>query len=467
MSDPTVSLRTLIKTVAIISFPALLVLVLLLLGESIELHQFLYSYAAILAATGLLVYFFLSNIAVLTRYVNDLSNDKKVNAPNLGMLSAIKELSQSLVELQRSWQSKKRQMEGVITEREILVDTLPEILIMLDEDQRIVRTNRAARKVFGQNLAGKELREVVDNEILLNAVTAVLQDLKGREVEFRLTEPELHDFRAIIERFPVASVGGIAVIITLNDVTELRRVEKMRADFVANASHEIRTPLASIAGFIETLRGPAKDDEAAREEFLKVMSEQAKRMSTLISDLLSLSKIEMSAHTIPEGEVDISRLMHDEKEHFEWMAKEKNIEIELDYSDSLPTVRGDVNELRQVLHNLLGNAIKYGYADTSVTISARVTSNLPRDPSFIRLNRAVSISVRDRGEGIPKEHLSRLTERFYRVDTARTRKVGGTGLGLSIVKHIVNRHRGVLTIDSVVGQGSVFSVYLPLYEDVS
>jgi two-component system phosphate regulon sensor histidine kinase PhoR len=284
-------------------------------------------------------------------------------------------------------------------------------------------------------------------------------------VEFVYSNPEPRDYRAVVERFPVASAGGISIILTMNDVTEIKQLEKMRADFVANASHEIRTPLASIAGFIETLRGPAKDDEQARDMFLAEMAQQATRLTNLVTDLLSLSKVEMNAHSIPTGSVDVARLIRVEQDNLKWQANAKNMVIDVDLRENLPPARGDESELRQVVHNLLGNAIKYGNADSRVTVSAKLTSSLPRDSNFIRRNRAILISFIDQGEGIAREHLAHLTERFYRVDSARTRTIGGTGLGLAIVQHIIKRHRGALMIDSEVGVGSNFSVYVPLYED--
>ena len=464
MSKSSVPFSHLIRTVAAVTSPTLIILLILAVMGTIPPDHFLYAYVAILLATTLLLRPFLANIGTLTSYVNDLSADKQVQEPDLGYLSAMSELSGALVRLHQSWEKKKQQMGNIITEREILVDSLPDILVMCNDEQLIVRTNKMARAIFGQNLANKPLSSIIPNDVLLNGVSAVTEELRGREVEFRLNEPTPRDFRAIIERFPIASSGGISIIITLNDVTELKRVEKMRADFVANASHEIRTPLASIKGFIETLRGPAKDDVAAREEFLRVMDDQATRMTTLISDLLSLSKIEMNAHTVPDGKVDMLRVVRNEKESFAWATKQKNMTVRIELSDTLPMARGEERELTQVIHNLIGNAIKYGHAGSEVTVIARVTSMLPQDPNFVRHHRAICISIIDRGEGIAKEHLPRLTERFYRVDSARTRAVGGTGLGLAIVKHIINRHRGVLTIDSVVGEGSKFSVYLPIYE---
>ncbi|MEI6729925.1 MAG: histidine kinase dimerization/phospho-acceptor domain-containing protein, partial [Pseudomonadota bacterium] len=439
-----ISFFSLLKTVVILTIPALVLLLILIMIGTIGFDGFLYSYLFILVATTLVIAPFLDNITALTAYVDDLADDKQIEEPKLGYLSAISNLPQELIKLHYSWENKRRQMSDIITEREILVDSLPDILVMCNDEQIIVRTNKAARTIFGQNLAGKSISDIIPSDEMLNGVAAVISDLRGREVNFRMEEPAPRDFRAIIERFPAASSGGISLIITLNDVTELRRVEKMRADFVANASHEIRTPLASIKGFIETLRGPAKDDLAVHEEFLKVMDDQANRMINLINDLLSLSKIEMNSYSVPQGKVDILRIIRNEKENFSWAAKDKNMEIILDIPDNLPFVRGEERELMQVIHNLLGNAIKYGNTATDIKISGRVTSVLPNDPNFVNMHRAIVIAVIDKGEGIGKEHLPRLTERFYRVDSARTRTIGGTGLGLAIVKHIIHRHRGVL-----------------------
>ena len=458
---------SLLKTMVAFSAPALAVFMVLALLGALEFNYFVYGYFATLILSLLVVMPFLSNITAITYYVNDLAQDKRVRAPDLSFLSNVAELSGALSRLQNSWEAKRHEMETVITEREILVDTLPDILIMTNDDKVIVRTNRAARNIFGQNLAGRALRDIIPNDKLINAITAVVEDIQGQNIEFYLSEPAPRDFQAVIERFPIPSAGGISIVITMTDITAQKRIQRMRADFVANASHEIRTPLASIIGFIETLRGPAKDDEKARDEFLKVIAEQAERMSKLVNDLLSLSKIEMNAHQPPTGRVDLVRIIRGEKQHFEWACKQKNVNIRMKLSDTVPPTRGEDNELAQVVRNLLGNAIKYTMPDTDVVISAKVTTDLPDDPMFRALSRAICFSVQDQGEGIPAEHIPRLTERFYRVDSARTRKVGGTGLGLSIAKHVLNRHQGVLHIESVVGEGSTFSVYLPIYDDVA
>lgn len=462
----SISFSTILKTITLVSAPSLVVFSIYAISGELSVNSFIYGYVAVLAMAAVFVVPFLYNISALTDYVNDLAQDKRVRAPYLSFLSNVSSLSDALGRLNSSWENKRRTMETVITEREILVDTLPDILIMTNDKKEIVRTNRAARSIFGQNLAYKPLRDVIASDKLLGAITAVVEDLRGEKIEFHLSEPIPRDFQAIIERFPIPSEGGISIIITMTDITEQKRVQRMRADFVANASHEIRTPLASIIGFIETLRGPAKDDALARDEFLRVMGDQAERMSKLVNDLLSLSKIEMNAHSAPIAKVDLLRIVRTEKQHFEWACKQKNVSLRCIFNDNLPATKGDEDELAQVVRNLLGNAIKYTSADTEILMTVKMTSNLPNDPSFRNLTRAICFSVQDHGEGIPKEHLPRLTERFYRVDTARTRKVGGTGLGLAIVKHVLNRHHGVLTIESEMGEGSTFSVFLPVYDDI-
>jgi two-component system phosphate regulon sensor histidine kinase PhoR len=459
-----VSFNTLTKTVLVVSSPALLVLILYMVMGYLALSQMLYAYLVIVLASALLTYPFLANVSSLTYYVNELAQDKRIAAPELSFIGLAAELSEALKKLQSSYEIKKKQMETIITEREILVDTLPDILIMVNDEQKIVRTNRAARAIFGQNLAQKYLGDVIPSRYLTDAVTSVIQDLKGREIEFRIEDPVVRDFLAIIERFPVPSAGGITTVITMNDITELKSVEQMRADFVANASHEIRTPLASIKGFIETLQGPAKEDEKAREEFLQIMLEQADRMKQLIDDLLSLSKIEMNVHSVPTEPVELNKVIRAAAEHLKRNAAEKNMRLTLNLHDNLPAVKGEAGELAQVAHNLISNAIKYGYPDSEVTVTAKTITELPQDLNMRNLTRVVMFAVKDQGEGIPKQHLPRLMERFYRVDSARTRQVGGTGLGLAIVKGIIQRHRGAITIDSVIGEGSNFTVYLPMHD---
>jgi two-component system phosphate regulon sensor histidine kinase PhoR len=260
--------------------------------------------------------------------------------------------------------------------------------------------------------------------------------------------------------------GVAAAVLTLHDITGAKRTEQMRADFVANASHELRTPLATLIGFIETLRGPARDDPAAQDRFLGIMQQQASRMARLVDDLLSLSRIEMNEHQPPTGRVALGPLLRGVADTLELRAAARDMHVVLTMpgSGELPPVQGEADELAQVFQNLIDNAIKYGRPGTPIEVTARVADRragpVAASTAAAAAQPAVAVSVRDHGDGIPREHLPRLTERFYRIDTARSREMGGTGLGLAIVKHIVNRHRGHLEIESEVGRGSVFTVYL-------
>jgi two-component system phosphate regulon sensor histidine kinase PhoR len=236
----------------------------------------------------------------------------------------------------------------------------------------------------------------------------------------------------------------------LHDVTALKRSEEMRADFIANAGHELKTPLASLIGFIETLLGPARRDAAARERFLGIMHEQARRMSRLVEDMLSLSRIELNEHVTPTGRVALASLIEEVARGLELRAAERGIGIRLALPPDLPDVQADRDQLVQVFQNLLDNAVKYGRRDSEIVVSGGTETNAAQ----------AYVTVTDQGDGIAREHLPRLTERFYRVDTARSRELGGTGLGLAIVKHLVNRHRGRLEITSELGQGSTFTVWL-------
>ena len=252
-------------------------------------------------------------------------------------------------------------------------------------------------------------------------------------------------------RVDVAPLPGNDELLALmlHSLTEQKRLEQLRSDFIANASHELRTPLTSLVGFIDTLLGPAAKDDAARERFLNIMRQQAGRMSNLIDDLLSLSRIEMRQHMRPTGSVDLATLLREVKEGLELQASEAGVKIEVTVDDATP-VAGDRNELYEVFENLIDNAIKYGGDGGLVEVAI--------GPG--RSGYDYAVSVTDHGVGIEPQHVPRLTERFYRVDAESSRKKKGTGLGLAIVKHIVNRHRGLLTIRSQPGEGTRVDVLL-------
>lgn len=339
------------------------------------------------------------------------------------------------------------------------LDALPDPVLLLSDARAIVRANAAARALFGDDILARDLAEALRDPAILEAVETALGGAAAAVVDFRLSTPVSRDFTCHVARLDGDMPDDAAVLLAFRDFTEVRRTEQMRADFVANASHEIRTPLATLSGCVETLLGPAKDDSEARGQFLAIMEQQAKRMTRLVEDLLSLSRIELNEHSQPTGSLDIAPVLRRVVDGLAMKAADDGVHIELTVAPETPAVVGDADELEQVFQNLVDNAVKYGAAGALVEIDVSQTRR--RLPYSDAEAAAIAVSVRDHGPGIPADALPRLTERFYRIDTARSRELGGTGLGLAIVKHIVSRHRGLLTIESEPGAGATFTVFLP------
>lgn len=336
------------------------------------------------------------------------------------------------------------------TARDIL-DSIDEPLLLLDGGYRVVFANPATYSLIRSDATGKRLSSVLRTPELLESIERVQAGARAETVAFTTPVPVERHFEAHISR-----VSGQLLLVRIRDVSKIRRSDQLRADFLANASHELRTPLASLTGFIDTLRGYAKDDPAARERFLEIMSGEASRMRRLIDDLLSLNRIEMNEHVPPSGEADVVALARDAADVLKPLADSENMQIEIEDRPPLRAV-GDRDELTQVFQNLIHNAIKYGRAGGRVRV--RFGTSEWGDSHDRRAQ--IFVAVEDEGEGIPREAIPRLTERFYRVDVKRSRERGGTGLGLAIVKHILNRHRGRLEIHSVPGSGSTFIAWLP------
>ena len=401
----------------------------------------------------------------LIRYAEESLIDPDTPPPELTSSDTARRLLTAIAALRKLWTERREAAAGLARSGQDVLDSLPDPLILIDRRRRILSANAAASELFdmdraGQRMVGRDLASVIrDPKVLDAADLALQQGIKGT-TQFTLPSPVEHTFGALVVPLPAVNADGTAAIVALYDQTERLKTERMRADFVANASHELRTPLASVLGFIETLQGPARDDIKARDEFLEIMLKQANRMTRLIDDLLSLSRIELREHTRPTEAVDVETVLRAAVELLDRMAKDRRSAVNMNVAPNLPAVVGDVGELGQVFHNLLGNAVKYGGDNGRVDITVSLSDTRP--PSMQGKGPCVRIAVKDAGEGIPREHLPRLTERFYRIDTARSRSLGGTGLGLAIVKHIVNRHRGAMTIESEIGKGSVFTIYLPL-----
>lgn len=348
--------------------------------------------------------------------------------------------------------------------------------------RRVVLANAAARDLLRIPREGALLVPALREPAVLEAVDEALYGGVERTTDFTAPGPRPRHWRAMTRPLAGGEAAGPLALVVLRDETDVRRMELMRVDFLANASHELKTPLASLAGFIETLKGHARDDARARDKFLDIMAVQADRMSRLVADLLSLSRIELNEHIPPAGRVDLAPAARDVVDAVGLLAGERGVTLKLEARGGRAPIAGDRDEVVQVIQNLVDNAIKYSgpgqtveivvKADVPLEQTAAAWSGGAREGGVTRLplltpdrepgQRYAAVMVRDHGPGMARETLPRLTERFYRVEGQKSGDRPGTGLGLAIVKHIVNRHRGGLTVESAPGQGATFTAYFPV-----
>jgi two-component system phosphate regulon sensor histidine kinase PhoR len=338
-----------------------------------------------------------------------------------------------------------------------IVGGMPDPAVLLDRAGRVIHLNAAAAQLAPALRKNELAQFALRSPEIISALREAIATTEARRATYLDHVPVDRWMELIIIPVSVPTLfGGTdkCMLMTFHDQTPLRRVEEMRADFVANASHELRTPLAALSGFIDTLQGPARDDAKARERFLGIMHIQATRMARLIDDLLSLSRVELSAHVRPDTLADIVPIIRQVVDGLEPLARERQVAINIDLPDTPAWIAGDREELLRLFENLVENALKYGASGGKVIVSLIVATSSEGQPE-------IRVLVRDFGPGIAPEHLPRLTERFYRVDVGDSRAQGGTGLGLSLVKHIVNRHRGRLVIESVLKNGATFTACFP------
>ena len=366
----------------------------------------------------------------------------------------------------------------------VLVESLPDPVLVIAArdaenlaDRRIIYANAIARELLRIQGGGAPLVSAIRHPRVLEAVDeSLFGDILG-EAAYETGGAQDRFWRVRTQPLEPAKDGAKLALMVIRDETDSRRNERMRADFLANASHELRTPLASLTGFIETLRGHARDDAAARERFLGVMAAQAGRMARLIDDLLSLSRIELNEHIAPDGRVDVVMAVLDVIDALTPLAAERNVRLQANLAPrGAAMIVGDRDQILQVAQNLIDNAVKYSPSGGVVEIEvaenqsadAAITPIRPGaarlsllSPDLVGGERFVVLRCTDSGPGIAREYLPRLSERFYRVEGQKSGERLGTGLGLAIVKHIINRHRGGLAIESGAGQGATFTAYLP------
>ena len=339
----------------------------------------------------------------------------------------------------------------------IFADALADPCLILDRRSLVVYRNAATVQQFAGVSVGNPIAFSLRNPALLTAIDAGRRTGVSQTIELHQTVPNETWHKVVVAPLVDGPTGQDEtprlLVVTLQNLTEAKRIDALRSDFIANASHELRTPLTSLVGFIDTLLGPAARDAQARERFLNIMRTQAARMSKLIDDLLSLSRIEMRQHVRPTAAVDLAALLREVNEGLIAQAEEAGVAVTMTTPETPATVTGDRDELSEVFENLLDNAVKYGGDGGKVDVALIPLTGRP--------GYDYAVTVTDYGAGIEAEHVPRLTERFYRVDAESSRKKKGTGLGLAIVKHILNRHRGLMTIKSRPGEGTRVEVLLP------
>lgn len=342
---------------------------------------------------------------------------------------------------------KRRAADGLLSVQ-ALANSVPDPLIVFSGDGSTVHVNHAAEIAFDMTANGTSVLLKFRAPEMQELIRDVIRDGSTKEIEYTEKVPVERWFG--VTAVAVGDTTGLFILV-FKDHSEARRIERMRSDFIANASHELRTPLASVAGFIDTLKGSARNDPKAREKFLQIMEGQAARMARLIDDLLSLSRVEMKPYLKPGTKVNLREILDGVVDSLRPLAAELDVDIEKDYDDADYAVLGDRDELTQVFENLVENACKYGQDGKRVIVSLREEKT--------SAGHNITAGIQDFGPGIAEEHIPRITERFYRINAETSRAQKGTGLGLSIVKHILTRHRARLAIESRLGEGARFSVH--------
>lgn len=423
------------------------------------------SYASIIVFNIILLFPMFFEMQQIKNYISTLANgeDFDEKAMKLSEKDA-KEIVSAVNAMHSFWAHKNDVLEAQTISDTAVLDSLPDPIMMIDRAGNILGANLSARTLFGKNVTAKNIEKVFDSNNFMDAVSKVLKKQSPSEnLIFYVHKPHQQKLYAHIKQLPWMSKGRAVAVISIYDLTKAMKIEKMQSDFVANASHELRTPLAIISGFIETLQTTARDDEQARDNFLKIMKEQAEYMSALIENLLSLSRIELNQDQKPDGKADIAKLVEEVAQALSLKASEREINIKVRQENDIPEITADKQQVKQVIQNLTDNALKYGVSKTDVKLTVYKVDSIPPAKSYkVDEGAAVAVSINNKGPKISPENLARLTERFFRLQEHKDLNIKGTGLGLSIAKQIILRHRGNLTVTSTSYNGTTFTIYLPL-----
>ena len=454
-------MKALLRFAMAIGVVPALVLGLLILTRELRPIPGLFALAAVAAGSFVLALGWRARLALLAQALHDaLAQFRAAPArAEVTTLPSAEDLADGIRRLARGLAEQGAMLERLRRADAAILENLPEPVLLLSAERAVLRANPAARDMLGPEAGGQgpDAAALLRHPVLAAAMDDALAEGHSATVELHLPVPLPREVSARVVPLDPPLANGGRLLILLIDRSREAAIERTRADFVANASHELRTPLASLLGFIETLRGPAADDPEAQQRFLGIMAEQGDRMRRLIDDLLNLSRIEMEEHQPPVGEAPLAMILRAEAEALAPLLKRREMRLELDLDDALVAKPANADQVAQVIRNLLENAINHGRDGGLISVTLKPSS---ADDATVRAGGLLSVT--DDGPGIARHHIPRLTERFYRVDGARSRHKGGTGLGLAITRHIVMRHRGRLAIESTEGVGTQVRVWLPI-----
>ena len=454
--DPNLAIRVLV-----LSIPSSLVFLVLVALKLLSPSIAVMAYSSVIVFNLFWLFPITFEMQQLKKYIFSLSQENPEQIENWQVNEKeTQDIVKAIDKMHHFWTNKAEALQAQTISDTAVLDTLPDPILMIDKKGVILGANDAAYRLLGANIKESPIDEIFTSNNFINAVSKVLNEESSAENIIFYVQPKSDSKNGVpqklyahVKRLPWISKGKTVAVISIYDLSKTLKIEKMQSDFVANASHELRTPLSVISGFIETLQTSAKNDKKAREEFLKIMAEQAKYMTLLIENLLSLSRIELNQDKIPEDTIEAMKTK----------AKDRDITFEANIADNLPPVVADYAQIRQLLQNLCDNAVKYGEVGGKITVTAKKCNKIPSSKSYqVAEGEAVSVAVNNHGAVINPEEIERLTERFYRMKTHKEKNINGTGLGLAIVKHILIRHRGNLKIESSEEDGTTFTFYLPV-----
>lgn len=455
-----------VTRVLILTFPAALVFVLLVALRLLTPYWALLSYVCVIIFNMVFMLPFRFELMQVKTYIQKLAQGENERAENMALSDTqAREIADAVNSMHHFWAYKVDTLEAKTMSDAAVLDTLPDPILMIDSLGNIIGANLSARKLLGENVLAQNVENVFAYNHFINAVNRILNKETEAENLFFYVHADLQQkMYAHIKALPWFSKGGAVAVISLYDISKSLTVEKMQSDFVANASHELKTPLSVISGFIETLQTTAKDDETARHNFLKIMADQVQYMSSLIENLLSLSRIEMQMNQRPSEKINVPQIIDETIEALGFKLKERQMKIKTRIKGKIPLIPADASQLRQLFQNLLDNALKYGLGGSTVDINIHIVSKVPSAQNYqFPAGKFLAVSVHNQGSKIKSEDISRLTERFYRIQEHKDLNIKGTGLGLAIAKQIVRRHQGNLTVSSSHTHGTTFTVYLPVH----